>query len=113
MRKKTIFLLGDLNDDLLQSNSKLSRIIKNNKLLQVIGKPTRITPNSATLLDIVIITNKPHIVLSSDVIPHYVADHDLITITINIRKPKILNHLKNFSGSKSLRQRHLLLATTI
>ncbi len=95
MRKKTIFLLGDLTDDLLQSNSKLSLIIKNNKLSQVIKKPIRITPTSATLLD-VIITNKPHIVLSSDVIPHYVADHDFITITINIRKPKFSTTLNFF-----------------
>ncbi len=95
MPKKTIFLLGDLNDDLLQSNSKISLIIKNKKLLQVIEKPTRITPTSATLLD-VIITNKLHIVLSSDMIPHYVADHDLITITVNIRKPKFSTTLKTF-----------------
>ncbi len=95
LRKKTLFLFDDLNDDLLLNNSKLSRIIKNNKLSQVIKKPTRITPTSATLLDVVI-TNKPHIVLSSDVIPHYVAYHDLITITINIRKPKFSTTLTTF-----------------
>ncbi len=92
--KKTIFLICNLND-LLQSNSKLSRIIRHNKLSQVINKPTRITPSSATLLD-VIITNRPHIVLSSDVLPHYVTDHHLMTITINIRKSKFSTTLKTF-----------------
>ncbi len=100
---KTIFALGDLNDDLLQKNSRLSRIIKSNKLSQLINKPTRVTPTSATLLD-VIITNKPDIALNTDVVPHPIADHDLISVTLNISKPKFprniktIHELKNYSG---------------
>lgn len=95
MRKKTSFVLGDLNDSLLQGNSKLSCIIKNNKLSQVLNKPTRITLTSATLLD-VIITNKPELGLCSDVIPRFIADLDLITTTVNISKPKLSTTLKTF-----------------
>lgn len=95
MRKKPIFVLGDLNDDQLQNNNKLSRIIKNNKLSQLIDKPTRITPTSATTIDL-IITNTPELALNSDVIPHCIADHDLITTTINISKPKCSPTLKTF-----------------
>ncbi len=98
IRKKPIFILGDLNDE-LQSNNRLSRILKNNHLSQLINKPTRITPTSATLLD-VIINNKPDIVLSSDVTPSFIADHGLITTTINISKTKstpTLNTFRDFS----------------
>ncbi len=49
-------MLGDLNDDLLTNGSKLNTIISMNKLHQLVDKPTRVTPQSATLLD-VIVTN--------------------------------------------------------
>ena len=103
MRNKTMFALGDLNDDLLQNNSQLSRVIKTNKLTQLINKPTRITPNSATLID-VIITNKPDILINTEVIPHPIADHELISATLNITKPKFprkiktIRELKNYSS---------------
>ncbi len=87
MRKKTFFLIGDLNDNLLMPNSKLSRIVATNKLKQVIDEPTRITPTTATLLDI-IVTNTPDIILDSHVIPGVVADHDLIGVSVDISKPK-------------------------
>lgn len=87
LRNKPVFILGDLNDNLLSPDNKLGKIIKNMKLSQLIDKPTRITPNSSTLLD-VIITNKIDIVINSDVVPGTIADHDLITITINVSKPK-------------------------
>lgn len=89
MRKKPFFLLGDLNNNLLLPNSKLLHIIASNKLTQVINTPTRITPTSSTLLD-VIITNKPDLVTQSYVIPCTVADHELIGATVNILKPKRL-----------------------
>ena len=68
MRNKTIYILNELNDDLLNNTSRLSQIIKNNKLTQIIKQSTRVTPTSTTLLD-VIITNKPDSVLTSDSLP--------------------------------------------
>lgn len=68
LRNKPFFILGDLNDDILIPNAKLSRIIKDNKLTQLIDRPTRIARNSSTLLD-VIITNKPDIVIDCEVSP--------------------------------------------
>ncbi len=50
----------------------------NNKLTQIIDKPTRITSTSATLLDLVI-ANNPGIVLNHVVVPQVIADHDLIS----------------------------------
>ncbi len=43
VRGKAIFILGDFNDNLLLSNNKLGKIIKN-KLTQIIDRPTRVTP---------------------------------------------------------------------
>ncbi len=50
-------------------------------------KPTRITLTSSTLLD-VIITNRPDHVIHVDVVPGFIADHDMITVTADISKPK-------------------------
>ncbi len=87
IRKTNVLILGDLNDDLLSNNSKLSRIIKNNKLTQVIDKPTRTTPTSAILLDVAI-TNKNNIITTDDVTLQVIADHDLISVTVHVTKPK-------------------------
>ena len=85
-RNKPMFILGDLNEDLLVVN-RLDGIINSSRLTQIVKKPTRITSSSATLLD-VIMTNRPEMIMSSDVYPCEIADHDLITVQINIAKPK-------------------------
>ena len=92
--------MGDINDDLFVSNSKLKKIIKTCNVSQIIDKPTRITENSATLLD-VIITNNPHIVVSSEVIPCPIADHELVSVTLNLSKPKRLPETKTFRCLKN------------
>ena len=46
MENKKFFLLGDLNDDQLQSRSKVKNIVNLLNCSQVIDKPTRITPHS-------------------------------------------------------------------
>ena len=59
------------------------------KLSQVIVSPTRVTTDSVILHDVVI-TNMPDTIIESDYFPCLITDHDLISITINLRKPK--NH---------------------
>ncbi len=78
-------MLEDRNDDWLTSGNKLSAIIRANKLYQIIDRPTRVTPQSATLIDI-LLTNKQHTIIHKDVIPSTIADHDQVTATINITK---------------------------
>ncbi len=73
----------------------MKHIIVNAKLTQVITKPTRITPTSATLIDL-IITNKPQSVLYFDTIPCSVADHELNTVSVNLQKPKRPPIVKTF-----------------
>ncbi len=93
LKNKPSYILGDFNDDLFCSTSKMNKIINTAKLTQLIAKPTRVTNNSATLLDL-IITNSPNLVLHSDTLPCPVADHELITVTINLQKPKRVSCLK-------------------
>lgn len=87
LTKKNFYVLGDFNDDFLSFNGNLKKIVSSCKLFQVIEKPTRVTSHSATLID-VIITNKRESVISSDVVPCPIADHDLVSATVNLRKPK-------------------------
>ena len=95
LRKKTMYIFGDLNDNLLNNNSKLKKIIEACGLSQLISKPTRVTPQSSTLLD-VLITNNKESVVTSDCLPSTIADHDMITSKINISKPKRTKIMKTF-----------------
>ena len=67
-------MLVDLNDDFLY---ELRKILSNTKLFQVFVSPTKVTTDSATLLDDVI-NNIPDINIESDSFPCSIADHDLI-----------------------------------
>lgn len=48
-KNKTFFILGDFINNLLAGKSRISRIIKSNKLTQIIDKPTRVASTSSTL----------------------------------------------------------------
>ncbi len=93
------YFLGGLNDDLFSNNGKQKQIISSAKLISLSSKPTRITPTSATLID-TIITNKSESVLRSGALPCPVADHELTTAIINLRKPKRVSTNKTFRDLK-------------
>lgn len=95
LRGRPLYVLGDLNDNLLAANSKLLKIIDSCKLHQQIKTPTRITAQSSTLLDVIRASNLDSVV-SSDTLPAPIADHDMVTVTINISKPKLLEQEKTF-----------------
>ena len=97
---KAVFILGDINDNLFNPDSKLQHVINTSKLEQLVTKATRITRTSATLLD-VIITNKSQMVIRSDVHPTIVADHELVTLTLNLTKPKRIPQVKTFRSRKN------------
>ncbi len=69
-------------------------------MTQIIDKPTRTTSTSATLLDL-IITNKPDAIVSQDVVPQVIADHDLVSVVLNARKPRKLSVVKTFRSLKN------------
>ncbi len=87
MKNKALFILGDFNDNLLANDNKMNKIIKKNNLKQITDKPTRVTYTSSTLLDLAI-TNKPDAIHTYDVVLQEIADKDLISITVDVSKPK-------------------------
>ena len=106
LKNKPVFVLGDMNDDLFCSNAKLWNIMQMCKLDKLKTKPTCITPTSKSLLDIVA-TNNVNMIITTSVEPYPVADHELISITINVRKEKretVYKTYRNFSNYSS----HLL-----
>ena len=80
--------------------SDASAVITNTKLNQLVNKPTRNTSLSSTLLDL-IVTNSPALVLDHDVIAYPIADHDLLTLTVDITKPKRPPITKTFREMKN------------
>ncbi len=100
LRNKPFYVLGDFNCNFLSQNNKMKQVINNTKLKQLVHNPTRATSQSATLLDL-IITNDTAIVLDHDVVDCPVADHHLLTITLNITKPKRLPMTKTFREMKN------------
>ncbi len=95
LKNKALYVLGDFNDNLLVNDNKMTKLLKSSKLTQLVNKPTRITHASSTLLDLVI-TNKPNAVLSCNVTPIEIGDHDLIGIIVDISKPKKLPVVRSF-----------------
>ena len=107
---KEIILLGDLNCDFLKENpatSHMSLFMNMFNLHQLVTKPTRITPNSKTLIDVIFTTNC-NICMNTDVIHHSYSDHALVytDIVSNFKKKgssngnhvtKKFRSFKNFS----------------
>jgi len=90
LKNKSIYCLGDFNDNLLGDEKickNMSKIIQSLNLKQLIKEPTRVTIKSQTLIDL-IITNDELSVLSTNQKESNVADHHQITCVINIKKPR-------------------------
>ena len=104
---KEIILLGDLNCDFLKKNpvtSHMSSFMNMYNLDQLVTKPTRITPNSKTLID-VILTTDCNICVNTDVVHHSFSDHSLVHTTVlcnqNKNESKNDNHVtKKFRSFK-------------
>ena len=76
--KETI-LLGDMNADYLQQSKdkNIKRIISTNGLKQLIEKPTRVTKDSSTLIDIIGTSHEQNI-LKTMTFANSISDHDLV-----------------------------------
>ena len=106
-------ILGDLNFDLLKKEEtyyikKYKEFYSMYGFKQLIDKPTRITENSASLLDHVL-TNSKDRVSQSGVINIGLSDHQLVYCTRKITREKYHKHknikirsLKNYSQEKYL-----------
>ena len=81
LQKQTIVLVGDLNMDRLKPNEREGKILTDleevNNMTCMISEPTRITPNSSTLLD-VILTNTSELFRKCGVYDPAISDHSLV-----------------------------------
>ena len=78
-----ILVVGDFNEDLLSSRfHQLRDIITGLGCIQLVDKPTRITPTSATLLDPLIVNNT-NLVSSWDVLDPLLSDHCYVKATLH------------------------------
>ena len=81
---KEVMLFGDLNCDFLKTHSlttHMSTFMEMYNLEQMVTKPTRITPTSKSLIDIILTTNS-NLCCNTDVIHHSFSDHGLVETTI-------------------------------
>ena len=89
---KNLIIVGDFNQELLdESESHLPSIISLNTLTNVITKPTRITRNSTTLIDPILVTDSINVkyvdILDVD---SDISDHKATSILIKFNyKPKL------------------------
>ena len=89
--KKEFILMGDLNCNLMEDNSKTKHLVQiydTYGMTQIIKDPTRTTSDTQTLIDH-IVTNRPKNIAEGGVIPCGISDHDLIYIIRSARIPKI------------------------
>ena len=93
MKSGTIILLGDFNCDLLLTLFQLF------DMQNIVNKPTRITPGSSTLIDL-IVTTKPNLINRKGVVPLGLSDHCLICAALNLklkRSPPNVINVRNYS----------------
>ena len=100
-----VVILGDMNINLLDTANRDTILymdtLTQHNLHQVITKPTRVTPNSSTLIDHILITD-PKLVTHSDVLPcGSISDHDAVYIILNVRKPRFTPRFKYIRNEKN------------
>ena len=108
---KEVLITGDFNCNFLapennQHTTKLTDLLNEYQLEQIIKIPTRITPNSKTLLDIIITKMDDTKVVDSGVIHVGISDHSLVyagrKVAVLKEKPKIVEtrQFKNFNTAR-------------
>ena len=88
-----IIITGDLNCDMMANNpthhtKRLSDLINEFQLKQHITSPTRITPSSKTLIDIIMTKASDTKIIDSGVIHLGLSDHSLVYICRKIGIPR-------------------------
>jgi hypothetical protein len=102
---------GDFNVDLLRPDKadtkKYNDVLESMNLDQLVTKPTRTTPHSATLIDH-IITNMKQQVSHCDVLPSpFISDHDAAYFCLNVRVPRFVPRFKMIRNERNLIKIHL------
>ena len=89
-----VVILGDLNIDFLKKDTSKYRYFKSQivdplGLTQLIEKPTRVTKNSATLIDLILVSSPESVKFSDVTVCPFEDDHDLVYMAYNFKKSKI------------------------
>ena len=95
---KTIYILGDLNCNLLNSSCPDSRALTNfcltYNLSQMVTSPTQVTNLTETLIDVILVSNAKQ-VLKTEVLQSSISDHDLVYALLRLKqqrpKPTYIN----------------------
>ena len=88
-RKKSILMMGDLNSDLLdKTNTNGKSSMKSHRLQNVIKDPTRITEDTKTLIDVLLVSD-PDKVDKSGVFDVGIADHRMIYSILKYQRKKV------------------------
>ncbi|CAB4025123.1 Hypothetical predicted protein [Paramuricea clavata] len=104
--KKDIFVVGDLNCNLLKSGPEsdaLNELCSSLNLFQLIKEPTRVTLQSSSLID-VILTSNTSLVVESGVEKTHISDHFLVYSILKLKLPKklpdymVIRSFKNYSS---------------
>jgi hypothetical protein len=99
---KEVFIIGDLNCDMLKDNQEsrvLASLCSSLNLTQLITSPTRVTPKSSTLIDVIMTTNTG-LVAESGVVENHISDHYLIFTELKLKLPKLKPALINVRSYK-------------
>ena len=106
-----VVILGDLNIDFLNKETPKykffkSQIVEPLGLTQLIQKPTRITKNTQSLIDLILVSSPQNVKFSDVTVCPFEVDHDLIYMAYNFKKvkfkPRIITKriMKDFSADE-------------
>ena len=81
-----LVLCGDFNIDLRYSrpNDSLSLLQLDFQLTQVINEPTRVSPSSSSMIDLIFLSNPTTLVSCGTEAPLANSDHHSVAVTINV-----------------------------
>ena len=106
--KDILIIIGDLNCDLLSEKPEskaLNDFCTMFNLSQMISKPTRVTRDSSSLLDVILTTN-PHQVIQTTILQNSISDHFTISALLRLKAPKphrsriLTRTYKNYDSEK-------------
>lgn len=87
-----LYLIGDFNVDFLSKvsplYSKLLSIVSSFDLTQIVSEPTRITPHSTTLIDLIFVSSVDLVKFCKTISPLANADHCGLQLLFTIKSPK-------------------------
>ena len=105
-----IVLLGDFNSNMLTANplsKTLNDLSELNGFSQLIDKPTRVTPNSSTLIDLIFVS-KSLGELKSGVLSLGLSDHSLVYVITRVTAPRLTPQISSFRSFRHFQENAFL-----